>query len=65
MSLLLARLGEPLTIVTGIGFCEGVATVLGVGIDGAAAKGSRQIVRTIYETDPPNRFWPDPSIHTY
>lgn len=48
-----------------IGLCVGQATVLGVGRDGDAVGGSRNIVRTIYETDPPNRFWPDPSIHTY
>lgn len=48
-----------------IGLCVGRVTVLGVGLDGDAVGGSRTLVRTIYETDPPNRFWPDPSVHTY
>ncbi len=65
MSLLLARLGTPPLFVTGVGLCTGLATVLGVGSNGAAVSGSRTLVRTIYETDPPNRFWPDPSVHTY
>lgn len=49
----------------GIGFCLGLATVVGTGLDGDAVGGARQLVRKVYETDPPNRFWPDPSIHTY
>lgn len=49
----------------GVGFCLGLATVVGTGIDGDAVGGARQLVRQVYETDPPNRFWPDPSIHTY
>ncbi|MDH5738721.1 MAG: hypothetical protein OEY77_00180 [Nitrospira sp.] len=52
-------------IRVGVGFCLGLATVIGVGIDGDAVGGTRQFVRKVYETDPPNRFWPDPSIHTY
>lgn len=48
-----------------VGVCVGLASVVGVGRDGDAVSGSRRLVRTIYETDPPNRFWPDPSIHTY
>lgn len=47
------------------GQAVGLAVVLGVGIDGDAVGGTRQFVREIFETDPPNRFWPDPSIHTY
>lgn len=50
---------------SGVGLCVGQATVIGIGRDGDAVGGSRQMVRTVYETDPPNRFWPDPSIHTY
>lgn len=65
MSLLLARGSQPITVVSGIGLCEGAATVLGIGVNSAAVGGTRQMVRAIYEIDPPNRFWPDPSIHTY
>lgn len=65
MSLLLARGSQPIVVASGIGICEGFVTVLGIGLNSAASGGVRQMVRTIYETDPPNRFWPDPSIHTY
>lgn len=66
MSLLLARLSAaPVVVVFAAGFAEGQAEVIGVGQNGAAVDGATHMVRTSYAVDPPNRFWPDPSIRTY
>lgn len=66
MSLLLARLGSsPVVPLLTVGTADGLALVVGVGRNGAAVDGVSHRVRKIYEVDPPNRFWPDPSIRTY
>ncbi len=65
MSLLLSQLDGLLTVVQAVATSDGTATVVGVGANQAAHGGVRQSVRKVYEVDPPNRFWPKASIHTY
>ncbi len=66
MSLLLARLSAtPIVTILSVAMADGHSTMVGVGINGAAVDGSSHLLRTIYAVDPPNRFWPDPSLRTY
>lgn len=66
MSLLLARLSAtPVVMFLSVGMTEGRADVVGIGLNGAAVDGVTHRVRKMYAVDPPNRFWPDPSIRTY
>ncbi len=66
MSLLLARLSAtPILPILATATAAGQAEVVGVGSNGAAVDGTTHLLRTSYAVDPPNRFWPDPSIRTY
>lgn len=66
MSLLLARLSAtPIVTMLAVATAAGQSSMLGVGANGAAVDGSTHLLRKSYAVDPPNRFWPDPSIRTY